>query len=320
VSLASLNIIRDDLERVENYLLDSYKNIWEEYYKINYRGRLFRASLFLLFLKLFQGKSDIKAIKLAGALEIIHLASLIHDEIVEDDSLYARATPSYKWDNKVSILVADYIFSRVVTFLLEELDRSVFKDIFDSIIIKCEGGVSKVKINSTPETDEEAYFKVIEKGTASLTSVCCVTGVKMACMFQEEFISGAERYGRAAGMAFQIMEDFKYFKIIERHKRNEKILYPEFNISLPFIYTLKKADDKDRKRLFKLFEFTSTEKDREELDYLFNKYGGIEYSIMKARDYMAYGEKEIESIKACEIKDSLLELGDSLVTGKWWEF
>ena len=172
--------IEKDLIKIEDHITNSYKDIWKKYYKINHKGRLFRSKLFLLSLKLFSNTVDNKTIKLASAFEIIHIGSLIHDEIIEDNSLYANNCPSYKWDNKISILTGDYILSRVITFLLKDVERNIFEDIFNSVLIKCEGGILKIKKNSAPETEEKEYLEVIEKGTASLTSTCCSSGVKAA--------------------------------------------------------------------------------------------------------------------------------------------
>jgi octaprenyl-diphosphate synthase len=303
--LKSIKLIEKDIKDIEEHLFLLLNN-WDSYLKFNYREKPFRSVLFLLSFRLFSMDKNDLIFNFATGLEKINLASLLHDNITDDGTFKASLEPFYKQNNKVMILIADYILSDVLSFLLREINGDISQPVFNSVLSMCEGGLLKIKINSSPDTVEEEYLNTIRKGKASLCSVCCQAGAKFACAGPEE-IRILTDYGMALGISYQIMED-----IIKGFDRIDNI---GDKMNLPMIHALKNADEEDRKILYKVFCENVKLSD---VKYIIDKYHGIEYAMNRAMEFMDESCKEFDKLPDSNVKISLLELKKEIINKEWW--
>lgn len=306
MTLKSIKSIEKEIKGIEEALFILLNN-WDSYLKFNYREKPFRSVLFLLSFRLFSMEKNDLIFNLATGLEKINLASLLHDNIVDDGSFRASLNHSYKKNNKVMILIADYILSDVLSFLLREVDGNISLPIFNSVLNMCEGGLLKIKINNSPDTLEEEYFHTIRKGKASLCSVCCQAGAELGGANNEE-MKILSNYGMSFGLAYQIIED-----VIKGFYRDDNI---EDRMNLPMIHALKMSDKEERKILYKVFYENLMLRD---VKYIIDKYHCIEYAMERAFDFMNNSCNEFCKLPDSEEKKSLLELKKEIIDKEWWK-
>lgn len=169
-------------------------------------GKRIRPLLTLAAASLCNYQGD-KHIKLATTVEFIHTATLLHDDVV-DESLKRRGKPTANllWDNKSSVLVGDYLFSRAFQLMVETENLKVLEILANASAVIAEGEVLQLTVASDIETSEETYFKVIEGKTAALFAAACEVGgvISNAPEAQTQLL---RNYGLNLGLAFQITDD-----------------------------------------------------------------------------------------------------------------
>ncbi len=298
-----INLIKEELESVKNNIKGLINKFGSENFPSDYRGDMFRAIVFFLSLKLFNGKIDAFAIELATVMEEIYLASLLHDEIVDDNTKKAAINSDYKKRNKTSILIADYILSIVITFLLKEDKPSIYEPFINAILSMCEGGLLKLKLNSSLDTDEKDYIYTIEKGFASITSVSALAGAVITGAAPEE-AEMMKNYGRDTGIAFQLLQDLWD---IDRLGKN---IY-DFTLSLPLIYTYKMAGKED-KEILSDFYSSCDMAGAEHIKSIIYRYNGHDYTSMKMADYINSAGNHIMSLRASDAKEILYNLVNNI--------
>lgn len=293
-----INIIKKELEAVKNNIKGLMDKFGFENFPSDYRGDMFRATIFFLSLKLFNGKIDTFAIDLATVLEEIYLASLLHDEIVDDNTKKAVVNSDYKTRNKTSILIADYILSIVITFLLKEDKPSVYGPVINAILSMCEGGLMKLKLSSSLDTEERDYIYTIEKGFASITSVSAMSGAIITGATDKE-AEMLKNYGRDTGIAFQLLQDLLDIDC-------KKDMH-DLTLSLPLIYTYKMAGKEDKKYLSDVYSSCDIT-GAEHIKSIIYRYNGHGYTSMKMADYFNFAGNHILPIRESDVKDMLCNL------------
>lgn len=144
----------------------------------------------------------------AAASELIHTASLIHDDIIDEaDKRRGDESLNYMWGNKWAVLTGDFLFSRAFTLLTRHVSLGVLEPMTKAIGLMCEGEIEQLgwsQDNKIPS--EKEYFQYIYKKTAFLISACCLTGARVAAL-KEEKARALRTYGYHLGMAFQLIDD-----------------------------------------------------------------------------------------------------------------
>lgn len=315
------NLIEDDLQKVEHLLHEIVESEIKEIpliysYTLKAGGKRFRPALVLLSSKLFSGDNDNKIIKLSTASEVVHMASLIHDDVIDDNNLRRGIlTPNYKWGNKMAVFVADYILLNTLLFLLKEFNSNVIDPLFRAISKMCEGELLQIKTGGDLNIRETDYIEIIDKKTASLISACCEIGAR-AANADEDSITAMARYGKYIGLAFQIVDDL--MDLIFTSKQIGKTPGNDLRdgkITLPVIRSFYKACERDKSRLIKLIRlYPEKETVMDEILHLINKYDGIEYSRKKAFNYLSMALNQLEHIKDCDARNTLIELGKYVIS------
>jgi heptaprenyl diphosphate synthase len=202
--------IRKRLEEVEDHLAGSVRTetpLVSEAgaYLLSAGGKRFRPMLVLLGGH-FGDPADPRLIPLAVAVELTHLASLYHDDVIDEaDSRRGIPSVNARWNNTVAILAGDFLFARA-SAIAAELGTDVSRLLAATIGRVCEGQIREVQAAGRPEIDEAEYMAVIERKTASLIATSCQVGGLLAGA-PSEVVQRLEAFGGALGLAFQLSDD-----------------------------------------------------------------------------------------------------------------
>ena len=254
-------------------------------YVFRKRGKQMRPILVLLFAKL-HGKVTDASLHSAVALELLHTASLLHDDVV-DESMMRRGQPSVnaQFNNKVAVLSGDYLLatSLAQAAMTSNLDiisiiSSLGKDLADGELLQ----LSNV---NNQDFSEEVYFEIIKKKTAVLFISCARAGAFSAGISDEK-AENAALIGKYIGICFQIRDDiFDYFQNLETGKPSGNDML-EGKLTLPVLHVLNTTGDAEAKRI--ALKVKQGEATKQEIDWLveFTKNNhGIEYAISVMQDY-----------------------------------
>lgn len=215
----------------------------------------------------------------AIGLELLHTASLVHDDVV-DDSLLRRgqASVNASYNNKVAVLVGDFILSTALLSVANTNSQDIVKDLANLGRTLSNGEILQLSNISNNEISEEVYYSVIRQKTAALFETCAVVGAK-AVNATEQQVEAAREFGQNIGIIFQIKDDiFDYYedRNIGKPTGNDMA---EGKLTLPVIYALNKTNNERMKNLAKrVKDLTITKLEIAELVEFTKKSGGIEYA------------------------------------------
>ena len=269
-------------------------------------GKRMRPILTLLMAKNFGAVTDVTQHAAVG-LELLHTASLVHDDVV-DESLERRgqASVNASYNNKVAVLVGDYILSTALLNVaytsndriiqsLAELGRTLSKGEILQLNNYIDGGIS-----------EQVYYTIIQQKTASLFSTCAAIGAISASATDEE-VAAATSFGDAVGMIFQIRDDiFDYFDAKEIGKPTGNDM-TEGKLTLPAIYVLNKTHNEEMLAIANKVKHHAASADEISRLVAFSKaQGGIDYAEQKMREFHRKAQFFVERyVTSDEIKQSL---------------
>ncbi|MDR0830519.1 MAG: polyprenyl synthetase family protein [Prevotellaceae bacterium] len=270
------------------------------------RGKQIRPVLVILSAKIC---GDITPIShyLASAFELLHCASLIHDDVV-DNSEQRRNRPSLNaiFDNKTSVLVGDFLMAKSANFVYKIGDLEFLNIINEltSQIVEGEMFQSEHAHNFLTEAD---YYKIISRKTAALFSVCTKSGA-ISANANEQQIKALAEFGENFGMCFQIKDDiFDY--------TTKNIGKPTFNdvqegkITLPLLYSCEQANEKENDRIYDIINKDKiNEHDKSFITKFLKKYNGIKYAETKMNFYKEKAVENLEIFPDSPEKKMLLEV------------
>ena len=214
----------------------------------------------------------------ASLIELLHTATLVHDDVV-DDSSYRRGFFSVNalWKNKIAVLVGDFLLSRGMLLSIENEDFDLLKIVSEAIREMSEGELLQMEKAKKLNITEEVYFEIIRQKTASLIRACCKVGAASAHA-SAEHIDLIGQFGEKVGMAFQIKDDLFDYGVQEIGKPLG-IDIREKKMTLPLIYALQQSSWTERKQIKGIIKNHSenTKKVNEVISYVKEK-GGIEYA------------------------------------------
>lgn len=243
----------------------------------------------------------------AVGLELLHTASLVHDDVV-DESGERRGQPSVNasFNNKVAVLVGDYILSTALYYVSKTENTEIITSLAQLGRTLSSGELLQMNNFKDEGISEEVYYQVINKKTASLFATCALNGTLSVGASAEE-AKAAFDFGKAIGMIFQIRDDiFDYFDSKEIGKPTGNDM-AEGKLTLPVIYALKNADYESMNRLARKVKNGTINSDEIAVLVDFAKVnGGIEYAEKKMNDFSEQAKQYIDfHVKQSEIRDAL---------------
>ena len=278
-------------------------------YLIKNKGKSFRPILTLLCSRLC-GQPTINTYKAAAMMELLHVATLIHDDIV-DDAKTRRGKPSIKqiWKNKISVLMGDYILSKALINMVSLKDFEALDLISKTAEKLSAGEILQMEKSITRNMTKNIYYDMINQKTASLISSSCELGAITTSKSDKDRKATSE-YGKNLGMAFQIKDDLFDFLGSEFQTGKESGGDVKKNmLTLPLIYSIESTSRKERNRLKAIIR--KKKKSSEtimEIKEIIEKSGGFNYANKKLDEFSSNAIDSISSYNDGEIKNSLIEL------------
>ena len=277
-------------------------------YLVRKKGKRLRPRLSLLSAKIC-GDINIKTYKVASLLEILHVATLVHDDVVDESDL-RRGWPSVGriWKNKLSILVGDYLFSKALTNMAEIDSMDSVKVLANLASRLSQGEILQIEKALSKNMTEDIYFKMISDKTASLFSASCKLGAITATDDLDK-INALQNFGEYLGLGFQIKDDL--FDLIGNISNTGKPSGYDLKrnlLTLPLIYIL---DNKSSisKRTFKLQLKLLLKKNKfNDIKELIISEGGIEYAENKLLEISKKARVELEIFEDSNVKSAMIEI------------
>ncbi len=280
------------------------------------KGKQLRPMFVFLSAKLHGDSNEFTKLA-ACSVELLHTATLVHDDVV-DESYERRGSFSVKalWKNKLAVLVGDYILARGLLLQLDNKKYNFLHLISRAVQDMSEGEILQMKKSRKLDIDDETYFEIIRKKTASLIATSMAIGAASTTE-DEAIVEKMYRIGQDAGIAFQIKDDIFDYQakgILGKPTGND---IKEKKITLPLLYVLNNAKSSERKRVLRLIKRKNKNSEVVgELIQMVIEKGGLEYAETKMNEFK---EKAIEGLKEfpdCEARDSLIELMNYISTRK----
>ncbi|MBX3102669.1 MAG: polyprenyl synthetase family protein [Bacteroidetes bacterium] len=274
--------IAEELEHFERHFRKAVKSrilLLDKimHYMIRRKGKQMRPMFVLLSAQLTGGISP-ATYRGAALIELLHTATLIHDDVVDDaDERRGFFSINALWKNKIAVLIGDFLLSRGLLMSLEHDDFQLLKITSRAVKLMSEGELLQMEKARRLNIDEVVYFDIIRQKTASLIAACCESGAASAGA-SPETVEQLRRFGELVGMAFQIKDDlFDYGG--SRSGKPVGIDLKEKKMTLPLIHTLNKSSWLERRRLIHIVRHQSNKP--KQVKYLVDfvkAAGGISYS------------------------------------------
>jgi octaprenyl-diphosphate synthase len=312
--------LRGDLELVERRLREVVRNEEADVTETIERllsagGKRLRPALLLLSARGCNYTGD-RAVSMAAAVELVHTASLIHDDVIDGAEVRRGvATVNSSWDNKRSVLLGDYIYTMVVDMVAADGDLDIIRVLASTAAAMARGEMTQTLCRNELNVEEREYLDIVGRKTASLLSCCCRVGALLGPQRNGE-AEALGRYGFNLGMAFQITDDV--LDITGNDSELGKTVgndLREGRLTLPFIRAMNEAGESDRDWLRGAFR--SGDVDGEVLGRardLVDRFEGIAYSRDVALEYARACKTHLDALEESESRTALAEIADYVVS------
>ena len=277
------------------------------------KGKQMRPILVFLSAKM-TGEVSEKTFRGASLIELIHTAALVHDDVV-DESARRRNFFSINalWGNKTAVLIGDYLLSKSVILSTENKDFDLLEIVSQTIKDMSEGELLQLEKARKLDITEDVYYQIIRQKTASLISVCCQIGA-VSNNTENSLIMKMKDFGIYAGMAFQIKDDLLDYFSKNIVGKPVGIDIKEQKMTLPLIYSLKTANEKDRKYYFNIIKNHNKNPKRvKELIDFVKKSGGLDYAEKIMENYQQKALDILSEFPDNEAKKSLQLMLDYVI-------
>ena len=264
--------------------------------------------VFLVAKMVSNGQFKERTYRGASVIELIHTATLVHDDVV-DDSNRRRGFFSLNalWKNKIAVLVGDYLLSKGLLLSIDNDDFDILKHISIAVREMSEGELLQIEKARKLDITEEVYFEIIRKKTATLIAACTAIGAASVDAPKDE-VERMREFGELIGLSFQIKDDlFDYSE--EKIGKPTGIDIKEQKMTLPLIYTLNNCSKKERRWLINSVKNHNKNKVRvKEVIEFVKQNGGIEYTETKMKEYQEAALSILDTYPESPFKESLMTM------------
>ena len=308
-------LVKDKLDQVNQrikYKLASEINLIHQItnYHLKSGGKRIRPLLTLGSAKLCGYTEGDRDINLAACVELIHNATLLHDDVIDNSDLRRGIkTPNVIWGNQSSILVGDYLLSRCFEMMVEDGSQEVLKLLSSTSSKIAQGEVSQLEYKSEIDVLEETYFKIINSKTAALFAAATRVGACITNKNRKEK-DALESYGRNLGLAFQIADDaLDYYSTNKIFGKEIGKDFYEGKVTLPAIFLHQKANLSERIFLEKIFKKKNrSEKEFIQMLNLIKKYDSISDCFKRAEHFVNISYNALNTFNPSKEKSILQNL------------
>ncbi len=273
---------------------------------VNRKGKQMRPMFVFLVAKMLgKGKVNERSYRGAAVIELIHTATLVHDDVV-DDSNQRRGFFSINalWKNKIAVLVGDYLLSKGLLLSVENEDFDLLKIISVAVREMSQGELLQIEKARNLDITEEIYYKIIRQKTATLLAACCAMGAKSVDA-EDEQVTKMHEFGELLGMAFQIKDDlFDYSD--QKIGKPTGIDIKEQKMTLPMIHALTTMGRSDKNWLIKTVKNHNKDKKRvREAIKRIKEAGGLEFAQEKMESFRVRAIELLKTFPNNTYRDSL---------------
>jgi octaprenyl-diphosphate synthase len=279
-------------------------------FHVNTGGKRLRALLTLGSAKMCGYSKGTRDINLAACVELIHAATLMHDDVIDNGTVRrGKKTLNKIWGNHSSVLIGDYLLSRCFEMMVDDGNLEVLKLLSSTSSKIAQGEVLQLQHNREVDMLEETYLKIISAKTAELFAAATKVGAILSEVKTKEK-EALEFYGRNLGLTFQIADDtLDYNSDLKLFGKKIGQDFYEGKITLPIILLLQKTENNEKEKIKNIF--LKDERDENELNYimsLIKKYDVINSCYQKAQHYIDIASNSLSIFKDCEEKKILKNL------------
>ena len=323
--MASLSDIRRPIEvewkqyeRIMEQSLRADNKLQQEvlHYVGSRRGKQLRPLLTLLSAQICNPVTD-KTHRAAVALELLHTASLVHDDVVDSsDTRRGAAAVHVKWTNKVAVLIGDYMLAKVIGLTAEVRNIRILEIVANLGKSLSSGEMVQLHVGQSMWIDEERYFQVIEQKTAQLFQACAEAGAESAgCTPRQR--AALREYGRLLGLCFQIKDDIFDYSDLEEIGKPTMSDLRDGKVTLPLIEALRRAPQEEAEHIREIGELLAAHSESIELDKALQevkafvlRFKGDEYAVQQMLSYKKHATEALKVFRDSAEKRSLLDLLD----------
>lgn len=320
-----ISALSSDLKKVDDVILDFSKGkspLIQEIanHLISSGGKRIRPVIVILAAKLCGSTNNQSYTNLAAAVEMIHTATLLHDDVVDNSAVRrGKKTSNAIWDNKASILVGDYLFSVAFQLMVLSNDLRVLDLLAKTSSIMADGEVMQLENSCDIAITQEKYLDIIDGKTAVLFSAAAQVGALVNNQSQQK-IDALKIFGKNLGMIFQIADDMIDYvssqQVMGKDLGND---FFEGKVTLPIILTYQQANADDRKIIKDLFEknFMSSNGSQEDLQImlqLLEKYHALDLCRKTTLNFHKDAVKNLEIFQNCHEKQELISILDYAIS------
>ncbi len=276
------------------------------HYIVNRKGKQMRPMFVFLVAKMVSGGNvNERTYRGASVIELIHTATLVHDDVV-DDSNRRRGFFSINalWKNKIAVLVGDYLLSKGLLLSIDNNDFDLLKIISVAVREMSEGELLQIEKARRLDITEAVYYDIIRQKTATLIAACCSLGAASVKPESNE-IAKMRRFGELIGMAFQIKDDlFDYGE--EQIGKPTGIDIKEQKMTLPLIYTLNNCSTKEKKWIINSVKNHNKDKKRvREVISFVKDNGGLDYAVDRMKEFQKEALSMLQDYPQSTYRESL---------------
>mgnify|MGYP006199381297 CR=1 FL=1 len=276
------------------------------HYIVNRKGKQMRPMFVFLVAKMVsEGEVNERTYRGAAVIELIHTATLVHDDVV-DDSNRRRGFFSINalWKNKIAVLVGDYLLSKGLLLSIDNNDFDLLKIISVAVREMSEGELLQIEKARRLDITEEVYFDIIRQKTATLIAACCSLGAA-SVKPESDDVAKMRRFGELRGIAFQIKDDlFDYGN--EQIGKPTGIDIKEQKMTLPLINVLNNASEKDRRWIINSVKNHNKDRKRvKEVIAFVKENGGLTYAVSKMKEFQEEALEILHEYPKTNYRDAL---------------
>ncbi|WP_069130983.1 polyprenyl synthetase family protein [Rhodohalobacter halophilus] len=298
--------IRDDLSTFRTFFKDELRSdvfLLDQIiqYLLRQKGKEIRPTLVFMTARMF-GTVDKRSFVAATMIELLHTATLIHDDVVDEADIRRDFLSINKlWKNKAGVLLGDFLLSKGLLVALDHKEYQLLHVLSDAVRKMSEGELRQLKTSKLFNMTEERYYQIISEKTASLISACCQCGA-IATTDDEQIISSMREVGMDIGIAFQIKDDLFDYGIdnVGKPTRND---IQERKVTLPLIKALEKAPKLEQMKIRRIMKKRKKKKaDVNEIVNFVHKYDGLK---LAEKSMEMYANRALSTLNKLPVKNGL---------------
>lgn len=311
------NLVKEDLESTDHFIIAQLesnipliKQIIE--YVLTCGGKRVRPMVLLLSARALAHRGR-KHIDLAAVIELIHTATLLHDDVVDSSTLRrGHKTANTIWGNDTSVLVGDFLYSRAFQIVVDLKHESILNIFAKATHCIAEGEILQLVNCNNPDTTEEFYFDIIHRKTAKLFEIAAQLGAIVSSESEQDVLAMRD-YGLHLGLAFQLIDDvLDYSQSSDKTGKNVGQDIAEGKTTLPLIHAMRKSKGADLNLLRDAIT-TGSSKKLDSILEIIESTDALKYTADTAKHHIKQAQQALSHIAASPYREALVHLSDFVV-------